>query len=258
MKHLLEKGKIKKSVLVLAGVTILLMAGCTNSYYLKPITRPNDNIEVVYFRGAPMAVSYGKEAVVMLSGLATTTGTIGGNELALRIFVKNLSPKRVDVIPENIVVYGFGSQLQKEYLKVHTAEGYLKKIRRKQNWLLAAQALSGAMEAEEAAKSTSSTSGYVSGSGGTIYGHATTETYDGSKKAEAIARNAAALERTQQQNALTDARLQVNLLKCTTLFQDQCVLGTVMIRFRKCSGELIIKVPIGKEVHTFVFSSAKP
>lgn len=243
---------------MLIGVGLMgLMAGCTNSYYLKPITTLNDSTEVIYLKGAPVAISRGKETTVLLRGFKIPNGAVISlwSELALGVYVKNSSQKRMDVIPENIVVYGFGSQLQKKYLKVHTAEGYLRKVRRRQNWALAAQALSGAIEATEAAKSTSSTSGYVSGSGGTIYGHTTTETYDAGKESEATARNVAAAERTQQQNAQINAALEQGLLGRTTLFPGEHVAGTVMVRFKKCSGKLIIKVPVGNEVHTFIFSS---
>ena len=270
MKHL---KKVRKLILILVGVTTLLMTGCFTlsmittpeipswSYYLRPDTTQNDNVEVVYLQGKTIAVSRGEKTTVALDGFKTT-----GDELVLYVgYGNSLYGERVDVIPENIVVYSVNGQGQETQLWIYPAETYLERVQkqqeRQQYWGTLAQSFVGALAAEAAARSTSSTSGYVYDpkTGEYIYGHATTETYDASKKAEAEARNRAALEQTQQQtqqqNAQINATLSQKLLRRTTLFPGQSVEGSVIVEcnLEECPEKFIIEIPIGKEVHTFTF-----
>ncbi len=241
---------MKKSILTLTSVIVLLTIGCSNSYYLKPVIRSNDNMDVIYHEGKPVALSFGEETTVGLYCIKTTD-----NELLLHVLYTNeSSEKRITVIPEDIKIYGVDKQLQKKQLKVYSAKEYLRKMQRKQNWATVALAVAGAMEAEEAAKSTSTTSAYVTGSGGYAYGSATTQTYDASKKAEVEARNRAEIAKTQQQYALINTAVEQGLIKSHTLFPEQRIEGNVMVKFKKSySNRFIIKIPIGKEVHTIIF-----
>ena len=244
---------------ILVGVTLIgMMAGCANSYFLKPALNSTDDAEVYYLDGVPIIASYGDEIDIDLSCQRT------GKELALTVSVYNYSDRAIDVRPEKIEVYGFDSQLQRKYLKVYTAAGYMGRVRRRQALAAGLQGTADAMEEYSASTSTSTTSGYTTGSATvygdefyTVYGRAreysTAQTYDPGKAAEERARNEAVAERTQQQNVASNVWLESRLLKRTTLPSQYGITGLVVAKYKHCSDKIIVKIPVGNETHVFRF-----
>ncbi|MBT3421768.1 MAG: hypothetical protein HN921_05485 [Bacteroidetes bacterium] len=213
---------------------LLFIIGCTTSYYLKPVIN-DDDMEMMYFDGKEVAISKDYETGVAIYGMKTTQ-----NELILHILYRNnTTEKKINVLPEQIRVAGYNTEGKVNYFKVYPAEEYLKKMRSAQAWAVVLQGAAGALEASQAGKSTSTTTGSSSaniyGSDGTSYtGYGSTSssttTYDYGAQAEANARNNAQLEKTAEQYAQISAATEQGLIKANTLFPEQYVEGNVMVK----------------------------
>jgi len=244
--------------LVIIGTALLAFSGCTTSYHLNPVIE-GDNMEMIYLDGKAVAISRDFETGVAIYGMKTTQ-----NELLLHVLYKNnTSDKRINVIPEQMSVIGYNVKGEANYFKVYPAEEYLKKMRNAQAWALALQGAAGALEASNAGRSTSTTtgssSGSIYGSDGTTYtgygsSSSTTTTYDYGAQAAANARNREEIQETSAQYARGSAAVEQGLIKANTLFPEEYVEGDVRVKMNTMYSEkFVITIPMGSEKHTITF-----
>jgi hypothetical protein len=196
--------------------------GCaTPPIHLTPVLdRPN--MDKIYFEGRALALSFGEKSSVAVSG------TIDGDELILLMLCISHT-ERIDVIPENIRILGYGANNQGVALKVYPPPEYMAKKRNAQNWSLVLQALSGALDAQQAGRSTSTT--YGSNGGKSFYGR--TETNDREAADRALAKHKEELRRTVESYARSNAATESGLLKANTIFYNQAVGGIVIAKLLK-------------------------
>ena len=231
--------------------------GCAKPpIHLTPVLdRPN--MDRVYFKGRKLALSFGEKSWVAVSG------TIDGDELLLSILCKSFI-ERIDVIPEDISVLGYYkstgmqdlsslsklldyNEISTVHLKVSPPNEHMAGRRNSQNWGLALQALSGALDAQRAGKSTSTT--YGSYGGRSFYER--TETNDRAAADRALARHKKELRQTAEKYAQANAARDSILLKAHTIFKDQVVGGMVVVRLRsRIYHKIVVTIPwVEEEPH---------
>lgn len=238
---------MKKENLIIGIGIVLLLSSCATSYYLKP-TGQTKNMDLIFNDGIPVVVSYLPSSTVALYGIKNTN-----NELWLHVFYRNDdSTYRVNVFPENITVSGESPHGEQLPFKVFAASEYLKKMRRTQAWMMVAQAYNTSVQAQQAGYSQSKTNSSAYGS---AYGTSTTTTYDASKVSEANARNQQQLNQTAKIYSDVYNATEEGLIKTATLFPKQQVEGNVVVKFRNSySQKIFISVPVGNEIHKFIFT----
>ena len=105
-------------------------------------------MDKIYFEGRAVAFSFGEKSSIAL------TASIDEDELILLMLCMSHTD-RIDVIPENIRILGYGTDNQGVAVQVYPPAEYMAKKRNAQNWSLALQALAGALDAQQAGRSTS-------------------------------------------------------------------------------------------------------
>lgn len=209
---------LKLQLWVYAILLIGSLFGCAKPpVHLTPVLdRPN--MDRIYFEGRKLALSFGEKSSVAVSG------TIDGDELLLLILCKSFT-ERIDAIPEDISVLGYYkntgpqdlSTLSKfldyngtntVYLKIYPPAKYMAERHNAQKWSLALQALSGALDAQRAGKSTSTT--YGSYGGKSFYEK--NETKDREAVDRALAKHEEKLGQTAESYARSNAATESGLL----------------------------------------------
>ena len=239
---------------ILLGVAL---TGCgTPPVHLTPVLdRPN--MDKIYFKGRAFAFSFGAKSSVVV------TATVNGDELILLMLCVSHT-ERIDVIPEDIRILGHYrstgpqdlSSLSKilNYngtstvdLKVYPPTEYMAKRRNAQNWSLALQALSGALDAQGAGKSTSTTYGRYGGKSFYIE----TETQNRAAVDRALARRKKELQQTVERYARNNAATESGLLKAHTIFKDQAVGGMVIVKLHShIYQQIVVTMPwVEEEPH---------
>ena len=147
--------------------------------------------------------------------------------------------------------------------KVYSADEYLKKMRKAQGWNIALMAIGGAFEANAAgtrtSTTTSNTSANIYGSDGTSYTgsastYSTTTTRDRAAEAEVKARNRDEINTTAEQYKQINAATERGLLKVHTLFPDQSIEGTIIVKMNKMyAAKFVVNIPAGLDMHTITF-----
>jgi len=206
--------------------------------------------DFIYVQGNTVAFSFLPKSTVALFGQKTEQ-----DEILLHVLCYNASDSRIDIFPDRILVialeipfYGVGTRDCQ--LRVYSADYYMKKLRNRQSWALFSQALAGAINSYNAGRSTSTTTGSITGSSGISSFSATTQTYDPAKQAMVNAENQRRLEQMKGQFELINATTEAVLLKTTTLFPYQAVEGNVVTRYIPAR-RYRITVPVGDETHVF-------
>ena len=227
MKHSTHLGSInifmrKLLKLQLWTYAILLIGGlfgCAKPpVYLTPIVdRPN--MDKVYFEGRALALSFGEKSSVAL------TASIDEDELILLMLCISHTD-RIDVIPENIRILGYGTDNQGVAVQVYPPAEYMAKKRNAQNWSLALQALAGALDAQQAGRSTSTTHGRYGGRSFVVE----TETKDRDAVDEALEKQREKLRQTAKNYARINAATESGLLKANTIFQNDAIGGIVIAK----------------------------
>ena len=197
-----------------------------------------------------------------------------GKYFQIPIVIANNSMFPIEFEPQNITASLVDKKGVEQVLKVYTAEEYMKKVRRKQNWAMALNGLAEGLAASGAGYSSSTTnssySGYSSsygsasayGSGGYAYGNysgnssyyghssSTTTSYNGAAayQAQVIASNRIAA----YENALLSERAKKDegYLKRTTIYPGEIISGYVNIE-RKKGTTMTIDICIGGATYTF-------
>jgi hypothetical protein len=252
----------QRSIIFVVIVTSIFFSSCVTSYHLKPVIE-GDSMELVYIDGKEVAISREIETGVAIYGMKTTQ-----NELLLHILYKNnTTDKNINVIPEQMSVIGYNDRGELISFKVYAADEYLKKMKNAQAWALAIQGVAGAMEASNAGRSTSTTTGSASGriygSDGTTYtgygsSSSTTTTYDYGAQAAANAKNREEIQETAEQYATSSAVVEQGLVKANTLYPEQYVEGDVRVKMNSMyAARFEVTIPIGSETHTITFYPKK-
>ena len=222
---------LKLHLWVYAILLIGGLCGCASApmhlIHLTPVLdRPN--IEKIYFDGRAFAFSFGEKSSVAVAG------TINSDELILLVTCISHT-ERIDAIPEHIGVLGYSVNNQPVPLKVYTPTEYMAKRRNAQNLNLALQALSGAIDAQRASKSTSTT--YRS-DGETSY-YAKTTTKNRAAADRVLRRHKRELRQTVESYTRSNAAVESRLLKAHTVFYDQTVGGIVIVKLLPARGHVV-------------------
>ena len=222
---------------------ILLIGGlfgcATPPLHLTPVVdRPN--MKRIYIDGKAFVFSIGEKSVLAVSGI------VDEGELILPMVCLSRT-ESIDVIPENIGAWGYSIDGRPISLKVYPPDVYMTKRRNAQNWNLALQALSGALNAQRAGKSTSTTYG----SYGETSFYAKTQTKDRAATDKALARHKKELQQTAERYARNNATTEAGLLKAHTIFKDQIVGGIVIVKLHTpIYHKIVVAVPwVPEEPH---------
>lgn len=221
---------------------------------------------------------YNKNGVMI--GMTNNKVNDYGKYFQIPIIIANNSIYPIDFDPNKITASLIDKKGNERILKVYSAEDYIKKVRRQQNWAMALNGLAEGMAASNAGYSTSTTtssyrgnsSSYgnasIYGSGGYAHGRysnntsfygsssSTTTSYDGyaAYQAQVIASNRVAA----YENALLSERAAKNeeYLKRTTIYPGETISGYINIE-RKKGVSMTINVDINGAVYTFPWNIAK-
>jgi PBP1b-binding outer membrane lipoprotein LpoB len=247
-----------KKILIL--LSILLFWGCSSFYYMEPIQN-NELQQIEYIEGYPSIIDVvitGEEKGLIIQMYGYTSSDV----IILEVLYANLTDNDIDVLPKNITVKGIKNDKTKE-IKVWEANSYIRKVKRSQNLSLALQAISGTLDAQDAGKSTTTSSGYYSGSynsgfTGSYSGYynGTTTTYDRNKAEEARARNSASIRVQSEANKENIEYLNSVLLKATTLKSNMVISGSVYVK-KEIFDKYHIYIPFGGNDFDFDFELIK-
>ena len=241
------------------GYAILLsgsLLGCATPpvHLTSVLDRPN--MDRIYFEGRAFTFSFGEKSSVGV------TATVNGDELILLMLCVS-HMERIDVIPEDIRVLGHYKPRRQDLsslskvlnyngtstanLKVYPPTEYMAERRNAQNWSLVLQALSGALDAQDAGKSTSTT--YGSYGGKSFYER--TATNDRAAADKALAKRKKELGQTVEKYAQANAARDSILLKAHTIFKDQVVSGMVVVRLHnRIYQKIVVTIPwVEEEPH---------
>ncbi|MCS2422553.1 hypothetical protein NXW31_15075 [Bacteroides fragilis] len=203
-----------------------------------------------------------------------------GKYFQIPIIIANNSMHPIDFDPNNITAFLTDKKGNEQILKVYSAEEYMKKVRRSQNWAMALNGLAEGLAASSAGYSTSTTnssySGYSSsygtasafGSSGYAYGNysgnssyygnssSTTTSYNGAAayQAQVIASNRIAA----YDNALLSERVAKNegYLKKTTIYPGETITGYINIG-RKKGSTMTVNIDINGATYEFPWNISK-
>jgi len=223
-------------------ICMFFIMNCATTYNLSPVIDNNKKMEMIYLDGKEVAISYGMETVVGLLAYKTVQ-----NEIILNIAYKNISQNRINIIPDSITVVGRDDYFS-QYLKVYSAEEYLKILRRKQSILLATQGLAAINESVNSGRTTTNIYGNV----GSESVSGTITTYDPAKQSAVSSIKRQELNQTAQAYEYQAKATEQGLIKRNTLFQDQIVEGSVIVKFQNAR-RYIVNVPAGNDTHVFEF-----
>lgn len=220
--------------------------------------------KVEYIRGAAWPY-YNKNGIMV--GMTNTQVKDYGKYYRIEITIANNSLFPFDFDPQKITSTLSTKKGETKELKVYSADDYMRKVRRRQNWNMALMGLAEGMAAASAGYSQSTTntsysghsntygSGSVYGTGGYAHGsysgssnyygssHSTTTTYNGyaAYQAQVIASNRMA----DYQNSLLSEReaKDAGYFKLTTIHPGETITGYVNIdRVKGESMEIIIDI----------------
>lgn len=233
---------------------------------------PSLNEKLTEYKNGEEWPYYNKNGIMI--GMTNNQVRDYGKYFQIPIIIANNSMFPIDFEPEKITASLLDANGQEFELKVFSADEYMKKVRRRQNWAMALNAFAEGMAASNAGYSSSTTnssySGFSSsygsasayGSGGyaygrysgnsSYYGHSTstTTTYNGAAayQAQIIASNRIAA----YDNALLSERAAKDegYLKKTTIYPGETISGYIHIQRRK-GIVMHINININDAIYTF-------
>ena len=242
---------MKKISLLLISITFL---GCSSSYYLSPIIEENENLDMIYVQGREVAISYKDSSMVAVYGVND------GKEITIRTLLINDSDEFINVFPEDVVINGENEDGMFVRFETFEPERYLRRVKRRQNTALFLTAMSNAINDANAGTSTTTSSGTVSGSDGTMYNYfGTSVTEDEGKRRESQRASQEQLNNQALQNELYRNSLRNGMLLKTTLFPGAYIEGDIKIKHNKRYhyNHLQLEVPFGEERHIIPFEFVK-
>lgn len=203
-----------------------------------------------------------------------------GKYYQIPIVIANNSMFPVEFNPNKVTAILTNKKGEEKELKVYSAEEYMKKVRRQQNWAMALNAIGEGMSAASAGYSTSTTSSsyngssYTSanasayGSGGYAFGnYSGTSSYYGSSSSTTTSYNAAAAYQAQvianervasYSNSLLSDRAvkEEGYLKLTTIYPGETISGYINIE-RKKGVSMVVNVDINGAIYSFPWNISK-
>lgn len=239
---------------------------------------PSLNEKKVEYKDGETWPYYNKNGIMI--GMTNNEVRDYGKYFQIPIIIANNSMHPIDFEPTNITAFLIDKKGNKQTLKVYSAEAYMKKVRRSQNWAMALNGLAEGLAASGAGYSSSTTnssySGHSSsygnasafGSGGYAYGNysgnssyygrssSTTTSYNGAAayQAQVIASNRIAA----YDNALLSERAAKNegYLKRTTIYPGETITGYINIE-RKKGTAMTINIDINGANYEFPWNISK-
>ena len=235
-----------KSYFLLLNIAIVMFA-CSPGFYYQPDPAKTDANNTFLSSGATYVVSKTNNAMIILTALKPA-----GGQLQLTVGYLNIGLDRADVRPDSIRVAEDNGDVT-SILQVYTADQYMTKLHRQQNFAVMSKAISDGYNNQNAGYSTSTTNTSTVSPNGTIQrGIATTTTYDASKVNEANARTRQELN--QMAGSFNQYNQSVNqtLLRASTLFKGQKLIGLVVVNAKPdISHKIYVTVPFGGEEYNF-------
>lgn len=242
---------MKKISLIIISLTFL---GCSSTYYLSPIIEENENLEMIYIQGREVAISQLENSVMAFYGVND------GNEITLSTLFVNESDGFINVFPEDVVINGETVDGRFIRLQTYEPEKYLRKVKRRQNTALFLSAMGHAINDSNAGTSTTTSSGSVSGSDGSVYNYyGNSVTNDESKKREAQSASQEQINNQALQNELYRSSLKDGMLLKTTLFPGARIEGDIKIKINTSHAykKFYLEFRFGDEHHRIPFTLVK-
>lgn len=203
-----------------------------------------------------------------------------GKYFQIPIIIANNSMFPVEFETNKIDAKLIDKKGDEKVLKVYSAEEYMKKVRRRQNWAMILTAIGEGMSAASAGYSTSTTNssysgssystGYVSayGSGGYAFGnYSGSSSYFGSSSTTTITYDAAAAYQARviaservasySSSLLSDRAIkEEGYLKRTTIYPGETISGYVNIEYKK-GNAMIVNINVGEAIYSFPWNISK-
>ncbi len=184
-----------------------------------------------------------------------------GKYYQMMIFIKNMSSKNITFDPDEINSFLVKKNNDTIPLQVYTNDEFQKKIKRKQNWVLALNALAAGFNSASAGYSTSYHTTYSTSysPNGAPYTKITTHTTTNYNPTVAHQSNiATTAQLTTLSKLMNDERAtkEQGYLKITTIHPNEGIIGYMNIK-RKKGNILIINIPINGNTYSFEWSVNK-
>ncbi len=251
---------MKKNIIfiVIGAISIIvLFSGCaTTRYDLSPVL-VKKNMKKLFYNDREIVFCEGKKANLFMYGFRE------GSELFVYPGIYNkLQKEYLNVVPDQIEVYGVNEENKLLKLHNYTAKEYMAKQRSKQAWSQFFVALSGALNAAAAANSTTYSSGYSHSTGtyggygfsANTYGSSVSKTYDYSKSLAVQAQTNQQLDNMRAQNEYANQELDNCLLKKNSIGPQCYAEGYVVAEIDGYyNSKYFIIVPINGEKFKFLF-----
>lgn len=221
---------------------------------------------------------YNKNGIMI--GLTNNLVRDYGKYFQIPIIISNNSMFPIEFEPNKVTASLIDKKGEKRELKVYTAEEYMKKVRRRQNWAMVLNGLAEGMSAASAGYSSSTTNSSYSGcsssfgnasaygTGGYTYGNysgnssyygvssSTTTSYNGAAayQAQVIANDRIAA----YDNMLLSERSAKDegYLKRTTIHPGETISGYINIERKKCVS-MTVNIDINGAVYTYPWDISK-
>jgi hypothetical protein len=232
--------------LLLVSIALVLSA-CNPGFYYKPDPLTTDPKNTFISEGITTAISQTPFTRVFVSAVKPAN-----NQLKLIIDYKNDGLERVDANPDSIKVI-VKYEGKSYYLHVYSANEYLKKLQRQQNFALLMQGVAAGYNNAQAGYSRSTTTTTTTSPNGYYHVNtSTTTTYDANKVIAANLQSSQEIQQTANNYANYNQSISNELIRANTLFRGESVSGYVMVNTSKSFDEkIIIEVPFGNDIHKF-------
>jgi hypothetical protein len=247
---------VKSSRIIMIFTSIFLFNCATIRYDLTPILI-NKNMEKFYKNDKEILFCTGQKSNLLIFSYRDK------NEIYIYPCILNkTSDSYIDIVPEKIEIFGVNDSNKILRLHIYSAKEYIEKKKREHKWSEFSVALGGAMNAMNAARSSTYTTGYSNFSGtfggytysGNTFSNQSTTTYDYSKSLEAQARSKQELNELRNNHNLEIQNLDNTLLKKNTLPPNYFIEGYVVaIADRYYDSKYIIIFPVGNEKFKLLF-----
>ena len=230
----------------------LFFISCSTTAYISPEKDLKNGVGKFFLEGEEVAMSVEDSSTVAFYGKRHK------REITLYVFLKNNSENEyINILPQNVKVYGIDSDGSSQQLHTYRPKKYLKRLENRQNLALALSAMGKAMEDIDAGTSTTTEYGSAYGSDGTSYNYyGSSTTTDQSEQRAAQAENQRELSQQARQSALYRKSVKRGLLMKTTLFPSSHIGGNIIIKY-KSYDRYRVEIPVGNETHEVDFQLIK-
>ena len=246
---------------------------------MQPIYEsPSLNEKQTEYKNGEAWPYYNKNGIMI--GMTNNEVRDYGKYFHIPIIIVNNSMFPIEFEPNNINAKLIDKKGNERTLKVYSAEEYMKKVRRRQDWAMKLTAIGERMSAESAGYSTSTTNSSYSGSsysagnasaygsGGYAFGnYSGSSSYFGSSSSTTTTYDAAAAYQAQviaseriasySNSLLLDRAIkEEGYLKHTTIYPGETISGYINIECKK-GNSMIIDINIGGAIYSFPWNISK-